>query len=133
MKVYLAFVILLFPAVLQADVTNINAHQLNEMIEQDVVIIDVRTPGEWQQTGIVEGSIPIMFFNERNQPLADEWLAQAAEHAAKDQTLILICRTGNRSGVIANYLVKVQGYQDVINVQGGIVSWKRAGFKTVKP
>ena len=62
---------------------NINAHQLNEMVEQDVVIIDVRTPGEWQQTGIVEGSIPIMFFNERNQPLADEWLAQACRAYSK--------------------------------------------------
>ena len=133
MRIYLLCFLLILPLTLLADVVDIDAHQLNEMMEQDVVIIDVRTPGEWQQTGIVEGSIPIMFFNERNQPLADEWLAQASEHVSKDKKLILICRTGNRSGVIANYLVKVQGYQDVLNVKGGIVSWKRAGYKTVKP
>ena len=133
MRTYLLSIILLSPLMLLADVVDIDADQLNEMMEQDVVIIDVRTPGEWQHTGIVEGSIPIMFFNERNQPLADEWLAQVSEHISKDEKLILICRTGNRSGIIANYLVKAQGYQDVFNVKGGIVSWKRAGYTTVKP
>ena len=133
MRNYLLYIILLMPLSLLADVIDIDANQLNEMLEQDVVIIDVRTPGEWQQTGIVEGSIPIMFFNEKNQPLTDEWLAQAAAHVSEDKKLILICRTGNRSGVIANYLVKVQGYEEVFNVKGGIVSWKRAGYPTVKP
>ncbi|MEM7304237.1 MAG: rhodanese-like domain-containing protein [Pseudomonadota bacterium] len=133
MKTMLAFIILIFPSLLIADVVDIDAHQLNEMMGEEVVIIDVRTPAEWQQTGIVEGSVPIMFFNERNQPLADEWMAQASEHISNDKKLILICRTGNRSGVIANYLVKVLKYPEVFNVKGGIVSWKRAGYKTVKP
>ena len=58
MRTYLLSIILLSPLMLLADVVDIDADQLNEMMEQDVVIIDVRTPGEWQHTGIVEGTAP---------------------------------------------------------------------------
>ena len=48
MRIYLLCFLLILPLTLPADVVDIDAHQLNEMMEEDVVIIDVRTPGEVQ-------------------------------------------------------------------------------------
>ena len=129
----LLFLILVLPSLLFADDVDIDVHQLKQMMGEDVVVIDVRTPGEWSKTGIVEGSVPIMFFDEKRKPLAEEWMVQAAEYISPNEKVILICRTGNRSGVIGKYLVKHHGYQDVYNVKGGIVAWKKAGYKTVSP
>ncbi|MEM8844967.1 MAG: rhodanese-like domain-containing protein [Pseudomonadota bacterium] len=133
MRKLLTFLIFLLPSAIFAEVVNIDIHQLKSMLKEDVVVIDVRTPGEWKSTGIVEGSIPIMFFDEKRKPLTKEWMQQASEHISPNKKLILICRTGNRSGAVGNYLVKQHGYQNVYNVKGGIVTWKKAGYTTVSP
>ena len=129
-----AFIFLLMPCTLLAEVVDISINELQTMIEsKQAVVIDVRTPREWQQTGIVEGSIPIMFFDEKRRPHAQEWLNQAAAHLTSEQELILICRSGNRSKIIANYLVRQHGYTRVYNVKAGIQQWLRLGHKTVEP
>ena len=133
LKILLLCLLILYPFHVLAEVVDIDVHQLKEMMNKDVVVIDVRTPEEWKQTGIVQGSIPIMFFDEKRKPLADEWMAQATEYISPNEKVILICRTGNRSGVIGKYLVRQHGYQNVYNVKGGIVNWKKAGYKTVSP
>ncbi len=94
-------------------------------------MIDVRTPGEWKQTGIVEGSVPIMFFDEKRMPHAEEWMQQASKHINPDSPVAIICRSGSRSKVVGNFLIKEHGYQHVYNVTGGIVSWIAEGNKIV--
>lgn len=129
----LILTLLLIQAV-RAEVIDISIDEMQSlMTSDDIVVIDVRTPREWQQTGIVAGSLPIMFFDERRKPLAQEWLDQASAHIASNQELILICRTGNRSKIIANYLTQQHGYERVYNVKKGITQWLRLGHKTVAP
>jgi rhodanese-related sulfurtransferase len=41
--------------------------------------------------------------------------------------VILICRVGNRSSVIANMLVEQAGYSKVYNVTDGITRWIKDG------
>ncbi len=115
-----------------AELAEINAQELEKLITAGVTVIDVRTPGEWKKTGIVEGSIPIMFFDEKRKAHAQEWMQQASMHIKPDSPVAIICRSGNRSKVVGNFLIKQHGYQNVYNASGGIKAWVAKGNKTVK-
>ncbi|PWB58553.1 MAG: hypothetical protein C3F18_02235 [Nitrosomonadales bacterium] len=41
--------------------------------------------------------------------------------------IILICRTGNRTGALARHLVEKLGYTQVYSVQNGITRWVSDG------
>ena len=115
-----------------SEVKDITINELKALMSEGVTVIDVRTPEEWGKTGIVQGSIPIMFFDEKRKAHPREWLIAAANYIQPDKKVALICRSGNRSKVIGKYLVKEHGYQQVYNVKGGIISWVKHGNKTVK-
>ena len=115
-----------------AEVKDINVDELKNLISEGVTVIDVRTPGEWNQTGIVEGSIPIMFFDEKRKAHPRQWLDLASNHVQPSDKVAIICRTGSRSKVIGKYLIRQHGFESVYNVKGGIVSWVKSGNKTVK-
>jgi rhodanese-related sulfurtransferase len=116
---------------LYAEVVQISSEQLKQLIQSGVTVIDVRTPAEWKKTGIIEGSHPIMFFNEKRQPLTEQWMAQMSNIVKPEDELILICRSGNRSGLIANYLSKQHQFVRVYNVERGIKNWIAQGNQTV--
>ena len=40
-----------------------------------------------------------------------------------DDKIILICRTGNRSAILAHMLTEKAGYKKVYNVKDGISKW----------
>ncbi len=44
----------------------------------------------------------------------------------KDQTLYIICRSGNRSKRLQHYLLE-QGYTKVFNILGGMRAWRKMG------
>lgn len=41
--------------------------------------------------------------------------------------IIFICKTGSRSASVVNYLID-KGYDNVFNLQGGIIRWANEGF-----
>jgi rhodanese-related sulfurtransferase len=45
-----------------------------------------------------------------------------------DKTVIVTCRTGNRSGQAVDFL-RQNGFENVHNMQGGIVAWEQAGYE----
>lgn len=57
-------------------------------------------------------------------------LSRKLSSIPKDATIIAICRSGNRSGVAADMLRRA-GYSDVLNLNGGIIAWARAGLPIV--
>ena len=79
----------------------------------EVMLIDVRTPQEWAQTGIPEGAHPI--------ELAPTFLAKLNELTGGDRNkpLAFICATGARSNYVATELAK-RGWTHVIDVAGGL-------------
>jgi rhodanese-related sulfurtransferase len=83
-------------------------------------IIDIRTAGEWLDTGILEGSHLVTFFDEMGNYDIDKFVEQLHEIIGekKESPFLLICRTGSRTGQISHYLSK-QGYNPV-NLAGGI-------------
>ncbi len=92
--------------------------------EGDVVVIDVRTPQEWAQTGIIASSQPIMYFDDHFAPHKSEFLSQLSQvvNGNKNKTIILICRSGQRSKLVAGILER-EGYTKVFNHKNGILEW----------
>lgn len=112
--------------------TNIDNDQLKALRQQGVPVYDIRRPEEWRETGIVEGSRLLTFVDARGQLLPD-FLPRLTTEVAKDQPVILICRTGSRTDTLARYLVEELGYTQVYNVRDGITRWRRDGHPVVRP
>jgi rhodanese-related sulfurtransferase len=87
--------------------------------QKDFPTIDIRTEGEWYQTGILENSHTLTFFDEMGQYNIEDFLEKLHNIIGdKSNKFLLICRTGSRTGQIAHYLSQ-QGY-NVVNLAGGI-------------
>jgi len=114
-----------------AEVKHINNEELKQLLTENVPIIDIRRAEEWQQTGVVEDSHLMTFFDKKGKYDFPKWLAALDKIAKKDQPFILICRTGNRTNVLSNALSKKLGYKHVYNVKKGITHWKREGLPVV--
>lgn len=102
--------------------TNVDNTQLKTLLAQGVPIFDVRRPEEWRQTGVVAGSRTLTFVDGGGRLLPD-FLPRFIQEARRDQPVILICRTGNRTAALARELVEKMGYTQVYNVRDGITRW----------
>ena len=103
---------------------NLDNQQLKTLLEQGTPIFDVRRPDEWRQTGIIDNS-KLLTFVSANGQLNPEFLPRFTATVDKNDPVILICRTGNRTSHLARYLVEEMGYTNVYNVRDGITHWIR--------
>lgn len=83
---------------------------------EHVVIVDVRTQQEYDG-----GHIP----GARLIPL-DE-LPNRLDEIPTDQTVVTVCRSGNRSGQALN-LLRREGFDNIHNMAGGMISWRQQGY-----
>ncbi len=118
---------------LEAQVENVGSAQLRSLIESGIAVVDVRTPAEWKQTGVLPGSRLLTFFDERGAYDVDAWLKSLREIAARGDPVVLICQQGVRSKVISRFLDEQVGYERVYDAVGGIADWIRQGLPTVAP
>jgi len=121
----LLFGLLICGATLYAEVQHIEVTP--EFLTKGITIIDVRTPGEWRQTGIIKGAKTIMFFDDHGGYNIDKFLAELNKVVKKDEPFALICRTGSRTAMISDFLDKELGYK-VIDLQGGMVKLMQEGY-----
>jgi len=119
------FLLVCFISFLIAGVKNVSVTP--KIVDSGIKIIDIRTEPEWFQTGIIKGSIPITFFNERGGYDVEAFLNELNKHIKRGEEFALICRTGNRTTAVSDFLGR-NGY-NVINLKGGIVSLLRQGYK----
>jgi len=105
---------------------NIGNDKLKELLARQVKIVDIRRPEEWKQTGVVEGSELMTAFDDRGR-FNRSFPSAFTSFAAPDEEVILICRTGNRSSVLANMLAEQANYLKVYNVADGIEKWLKDG------
>ena len=110
---------------LQAEV--IDQPPSRELLEKRIPIVDIRTPEEWNETGLLKGSIPIMFFDERGGYDVDNFIRELKGRVDTEKPFALICRTGSRTGMLAPFLSETFHYH-VINLQGGILQAYRIGL-----
>jgi rhodanese-related sulfurtransferase len=131
LKTALITFLLILSRIASAEVHPTNNHELQQLLAQGIPIIDIRRPEEWRQTGVVENSHLLTFFDQRGHYNLEKWLAELNKIAAKDQPFILICRTGNRTGILSRALSQQLGYSRVYNVTDGITAWKRQNLPVV--
>jgi rhodanese-related sulfurtransferase len=121
------FCTLIFAASLMADYT---AQPVDpKIVSGKIKIIDIRTPDEWRETGILKGAIPIMFFDEQGNYDLPKFITQLDKRVKKGEKFALICRTGSRTQILGNHLGRQMGY-NVIDLQGGMMSALRQKIPT---
>ena len=137
MKLY-AFKIILIINVLVAsfafsDVIEIGNIELKSLLQKKIPLIDIRRKDEWKSTGIVENSILMTFFDKNGKANTNEWLKVLNKIANKNDPVILICRTGRRTGIISKFLSEKVGYRLIYDVTDGITDWIKKGNTVVNP
>lgn len=88
------------------------------LVDDGALLLDVRQPHEWQA-----GRAP----QAEHVPMHD--LARRAGELPRDRTIVAVCRSGRRSGIVTEHL-RAQGYE-VLNLAGGMQAWAGAGFPVV--
>jgi len=118
----------------KATIADIDETQLEALMKKGTIVIDVRTPEEWKQTGNIDGAHKIMFFDNRGEAHAQEWMGSIEKLGINKQTpFVIYCAHANRTKAIGNWLVNQLGYTNVMELKGGIeYGWIDKGKKTVK-
>ena len=95
--------------------------QLEEKIKNDqsTILIDCREQNEWDESH-VEGFtlVPLSCFEQSLEIIKD-----------KQSDVHIMCRSGKRS-MNACMFLEENGYENLYNVEGGILAWKENGLKT---
>ena len=99
------------------DIKVISDAQFTEIQDTDYILVDVRTAEEYE-SGHIQDAVNFDFYSEsfQNDILTLD----------KSSSIILYCRTQNRSTKTANYL-KESGYNEITVIAGGITSWVKNG------
>ena len=80
------------------------------------ILVDVREPNEFVEVRAPGAMLfPLSTFVQRFRELP------------QDRPLLMICRSGARSGQATAFLLG-NGWPDVANVSGGMLAWERAGL-----
>lgn len=95
--------------------------------KENVFMLDIRRPGEWVETGVIENSKLIT----DEKLLKDIDFGDYGDELEKKIEVILICRSGNRSGRMTSFLRDHRNIK-AINMRGGIIAWKRNGFPVIQ-
>jgi rhodanese-related sulfurtransferase len=107
-------------------VENVNVKSFNEQMQQEkegtFQLIDVRTAGEFS-SGHIQNATNIDFY-------AQDFKDQIAK-LDKKKTVYVYCRSGGRSGNAAQ-MMKQMGFEKVVNMQGGMMSWNASGLPVSK-
>ena len=99
------------------EINEISDAQFTEIQDSDYILVDVRTIEEYE-SGHIQDAVNFDFYSESFQK---EILS-----LDKSSSIILYCRTQNRSTKTANYL-KENGYKEITVLEGGITSWVKNG------
>jgi len=132
MKKLLLLTVLLSTAIF-AEFKAITPTELEQMQAKGVPVIDIRTPGEWKQTGIIKGAHKMMFFTPNGQPDLANWFYDLGRMIKdKDQPFIIYCAHANRTKALGQGLDQM-GFKHVYELKGGIENgWIKVGKPTVK-
>ena len=105
-------------------IKELEAPELAQRLEDqptDVHVIDVREMKEF-----TAGTMP----GAKAMPMAS--VPVRLNELQQDKELIIICRSGARSAQVCMFLQQ-QGYDNVFNLRGGLMSWARSGLPIELP
>ncbi|MBS1598682.1 MAG: thioredoxin fold domain-containing protein [Bacteroidetes bacterium] len=91
----------------------------NGALRENVQVLDVRTPGEFQ-SGHIQHAL-LADWNNRSQ------FMERIKYVDKTKPVYVYCLSGGRSGAAAKWM-RENGYNSVYELQGGINAWKIASL-----
>ncbi|MCH8122644.1 MAG: molybdopterin-synthase adenylyltransferase MoeB [Bacteroidetes bacterium] len=96
------------------EIPELSALELKAKLDaaDDLLLLDVRTPVEYQMTNIGGTLIPLPELQERLHELDD----------FREQEIVVVCRSGARSGSAVAFMKK-SGFSKVRNLKGGLLAW----------
>ena len=94
---------------------NITVQELKTKMDnkENIVLVDVREIHEHEEFNIGGHLIPV---GSLPQMIPDLDIPQQSE-------IVVYCRSGNRS-LMGQYLLKEAGFEDVYNLEGGMLAWR---------
>ena len=98
----------------------------DELKQAPVLLVDIRQPQEWVQTGVLPNARLIPF----NDPVS--FIEALAPHLEPGQPVALICRSGNRTSRAGQILSRELSVP-VIDVQGGMMRLMAQGYSPAEP
>ena len=105
-------------------IKSMNVSSLKEKLDsgEKLILVDCREQDEWD-AGHIEGAIfiPLSEFGPRHGEFLND----------KNTTVVMQCRSGRRS-LNACQLLMAEGFEDLYNLEGGILDWEGNGFEVVK-
>ena len=120
---------ILWPPSAQSDqqFTSVTPKEASALIKKhegdpDFMILDIRTPGEYQN-GHIENSIMIDFYSKS--------YVEEINRLDKEKVYLVHCRSGNRS-TRSMILFKELNFQKIYHLSSGINGWKSEGLPLVK-
>jgi rhodanese-related sulfurtransferase len=100
------------------DRANVDPAEARQRVESGGLLLDVREPDEWAAGHAPESTwIPMRELAGRQAELPE------------DRPIVVVCRSGDRSGRVAVALRRA-GY-DAANLSGGLLAWADAGLPVV--
>ena len=114
-KIFLTLILLTVS--LFAELSNEFASQ--KLIDSNIPIVDIRTAPEWRESGLLQGAIPITFFDEQGNYNIPAFLKELNKKVDTTKPFAIICHTGSRTSMLAPFLSEKLHYK-VINIKGGM-------------
>ena len=98
--------------------------EVEKLIDENIVMIDVRRPEEWEYTGVIKNSHKMTFFDMFGNCDVQGWMNDFEKLVkSKDQQVVLICAHANRTRTIGNYLIQNHGFTNITHLEGGMALW----------
>lgn len=104
-------------SLLHPGVPAVRATEARQLLDDGAVMIDVREPFEYHAEHAPEAVL---------LPLSE--LPSAVQGLEADRTIVVVCRSGNRSASATRFLRR-QGL-DAVNLTGGMIAWVNSGLPT---
>ena len=114
---YLIVLLLLLSPLLQAEY-HLEPYSKSLMTKK-VPIVDIRTAGEWKESGVIKGAITIEFFTEKGSYDIPKFLKALNAQVDTSKPFALICHTGSRTKMVSTFLSDELKY-NVIDIEGGM-------------
>jgi thioredoxin len=102
--------------------TVLSADEFDKQIGSDKQLLDVRTSGEYGN-GHIANALQADWNNK-------EEFKDRVQYLDKNKPVLIYCQIGGRSAAAAKYL-RENGFKDVEELQGGMISWKQANKPVV--
>jgi len=116
-----------------AEIYEVNNEKIKMLLGNSVPLIDIRTEGEWHKTGVINRSHLLTFFYKNGNYDFKKWMIEVGEIADENGPVIIMCRSGRRSRIVSNMMIKENSEYLIYHATNGINSWIEFNNKTVKP